>query len=57
MTLIKRNENIEYEYYTYKTQRLFQGLTNCEAIGESVFLQLIIQNLDSHTNLDLLNLL
>ena len=38
-------------------QRIFQGLTECEAIGESVFLLLIIQNLESDTNLDLLNLL
>ena len=37
--------------------RIFQGLTESESIGESVLLQLIIQNLESDTALDLLNLL
>ena len=42
---------------TKDVMRIFQGLSESEAIGETVFLQLIIQNIESDTALDLLNLL
>ena len=46
------------KYWKIKdVMRIFQGLTESEAIGEAVFLQLVIQNLESDTTLDLLNLL
>ena len=46
------------KYWKIKdVMRIFQGLSESEAIGETVFLQLIIQNIESDTALDLLNLL
>ena len=37
--------------------RILDGLTWCEAVSENIFMQIIVQNLESDTALDLLNLL
>ena len=41
----------------HHAQRILDGLTWCESVSENIFMQMVVQNLESDTALDLLNLL